>query len=476
MKKYLFAVLILCLSTPFGMGKKDMVAMLNTLNQGVVNIETTIVHSAYKNVGITGGTGFLINKEKGVFLTNSHVVSPGSVCRYTIRFADGKEAKAKLIYYDPWQDFAFLEVSPKDIPEQTEALQLRPHAVVENEEVFIIGNNGGKEYSFLSGRTANRFESMGYFPNQSFRITVNNAPGSSGSPVLNMNGEVIGIIHSGNDASSAFALPMEYIGDSLKEILAQKTPSRQHTGALVEYASLDKTEKFLKLPPEVSADYIKKYPDAKRRVLRVWTVLKGSPADGVLFPGDVVMSVNGRSAGPNLYELDKQINDSKEPLTFEIYRYGEKVSVTTKTYDLQRHKINCIVVAGGAMFYSVDDPLRLQTGAAPESVFVTNVQKGGSFYYAPIPAIPETDKALISISKINQTNIKNLNDVIGFFTAIQDESDLVIQYSNFGYYYTYARTFMFNQSAQIAEVSYNPKDGPLMVFEFSDTEKDWIKK
>lgn len=207
MKKYLIAICFLCLSPAFGMGKKDMISMLNKLNQGVVNIETTIVYSAYRNAGITGGTGFLINKEKGIFLTNSHIVSPGSVCRYTIRFSDGKEAKAKLVYYDPWQDFAFLEVSPKEIPESTDALRLKPKGVAENEEVFIIGNNGGKEYSFLSGRVANRFESMGYFPNQSFRITLNNAPGSSGSPVLNMDGEVIGLIHSGNDASSAFPYP-----------------------------------------------------------------------------------------------------------------------------------------------------------------------------------------------------------------------------------------------------------------------------
>jgi hypothetical protein len=128
------------------------------------------------------------------------------------------------------------------------------------------------------------------------------------------------------------------------------------------------------------------------------------------------------------------------------------------------------------MFYSIDDLLRLQTGAAPGLVFVTNVQRGGSFYYAPIPAIPETDKTLISIEKINQTRIKNLDDVIGFFAAIQDESDLVIQYSYFGYYHTYARSFMFNQGTQIAEVTYNPNDGQLMVFEFSDKEKDWIKK
>ncbi|MDP3640947.1 MAG: hypothetical protein Q8R43_00720 [Alphaproteobacteria bacterium] len=152
------------------------------------------------------------------------------------------------------------------------------------------------------------------------------------------------------------------------------------------------------------------------------------------------------------------------------------MSVEVGAYDLQKHKINRLVIAGGAVFYSVDDSLRLQTGATPDSVFVTNVQKGGSFYYAPIPTIPETDKALICVGKINQVPIKNLDDVVGFFSTIQGESNLVIQYSNFGYYYTYSRTFMFNQGLQFAEVTYNPNDGQLMVFEFCDKEKDWIKK
>lgn len=476
MKKYLLVLCLVCFSSVFGMGKKDMVSMLNKLNQGVVNIETTIIHSAYRNVGITSGTGFLINKEKGIFLTNAHIISPGSVCRYTIRFAEGKESKAKLIYYDPWQDFAFLEVSPGDIPEQTESLKLKSNGFSENEEVFIIGNNGGKEYSFLSGRIANRFESMGYFPNQSFRITLNNSPGSSGSPVLNMDGDVIGLIHSGNDASSAFALPVEYIMDSLVDIVAKKIPQRQHTGAIVEFASLDKSEKFLKFPSDVSADYIKKYPSAKRRILKVCTVLKGSPAEGALFPGDIIVSVNGQSVGPNLYQMDKQINASKSPITLEVYRYGEKVSVTVKTYDLQKHKIDRLVIAGGAVFYLADDPVRLQAGMGPESVLVTNVQKGGSFYYAPIPLIPDTDKTLIKVEKINQVSMKNLDDVQRYFAGLKKEKDLSLLYSNFGYYYTYSRTFTFNQQPQITEVTYNPMESPLMIFEFSNTEKDWIKK
>lgn len=478
MKKYLFTFAFCVLLTPLalGMGRTNMVSMLNRLNQGVVNIETTIIYSAYSNVGIGGGTGFLINKEKGIFLTNAHVVSPGSVCRYIVRFSDGKEAKAKLRYYDPWQDFALLEVNPADIPDQTDALKLKPFGVVENEEVFIIGNNGGREYSFLSGRIANRFEKMGYFPNQSFRVTLNNAPGSSGSPVLNMSGEVLGIIHSGNDASSAFALPVEYIQDCLSSIAAGRTPSRKQTGALVEYASLDRAEKFLKLPDTFSAEYLKKYPGSKRKILKVANVLKGSPAEGLLIPGDIIVSVNGKSFGPNLYEMDKLINESTGPLKFDVYRYGQKTTVDVDTYDLQAHKIGRLVIAGGATFYTADDSIRLQTGMDPGSVITTNVQKGGSFYYAPIPPIPDTDKTLLRIDAINTVAIKTLDDVISFFTPIAEETDLNIQYANFGYCYTYSRTYIFNQSSQLCEVTYNPLDGGLMIFEFDESQRDWVKK
>lgn len=476
MKKYLWLICIFFISPLCSRGDANMVKMLNKINQSVVNIETTIIHSAGKTLGITYGTGFLINKEKGIFLTNSHIASPGSVCRYTLQFANGKEAPAKLVYYDPWQDFAFLKVSPTDIPEEAEALLLKPKGVVQNEEVFIVGNNGGRDYSFLSGRIASVFESMGIFPNQSFRITLNNSPGSSGSPVLNMEGSVIGIIHSGNDAASAFALPMDYVVDSLRQLLEGRAPSRKHTGALVEYISLDKVEKFLKFPLTASVSYVKKYPEARRKILRVSTVLKGSPAEGVLMPGDILLSINGRPIGPNLYEMDKLIDGSRESLSIEVYRYGEKKLLTVNTYDLQAHKINQLIIAGGATFYEVDDVLRLQTGVVPHSIFVTNIQRGGNFYYAPIPFIPDTDKLLIQIIAINNTPIKNLEGLKAFFAALNQETHLHVRYSNFGYYYAYSRTFMFNQAPQAAEVTYNPIDMPLMVFEFDEKEMDWVKR
>jgi hypothetical protein len=146
------------------------------------------------------------------------------------------------------------------------------------------------------------------------------------------------------------------------------------------------------------------------------------------------------------------------------------------TYDLQEHKINRLVIAGGATFYTADDTIRIQTGMAPRSIVTTNVQKGGSFYYAPIPPIPDTDKTLLKVDAINNVDIKTLDDIVAFFAPITKEADLSIKYSNFGYYYTYSRTYIFNQSAQLCEVTYNPLDGGLMVFEFDEAQRDWVKK
>jgi S1-C subfamily serine protease len=232
----------------------------------------------------------------------------------------------------------------------------------------------------------------------------------------------------------------------------------------------------LKLPKDVVSAYVKQYPQAKRRIPKVVVVLKGSPADGLIVPGDIILSINGQSVGPNLYDMDRIMNQSSSPITLEIYRYGERKTVVVNTYDLQEHKINRLVVSGGATFYQVDDSIRLQTGILPGSVLVTNVQRGGSFYYAPIPNIPETDKILIKINSINHISIKTLGDIVKYFSGLHAETDLSIEYSNFGYYFTYSRTFMFNQSPQITEVTYNPLDGPLMIFDFSAKERDWIKQ
>lgn len=476
LRKFFLVLAFMCISPVSSMGKPDMTQMINKLNQGVVKIETTTIHSAYSYSGLSYGTGFLIDKAKGLFLTNSYVIIPGSVCRYTVKFADGKEAKAKLKYYDPWQDFAFLQIDPKDIPAQTEALKIKPSAVIENEEVFIIGNNGGFEYSFLSGRVASQFENTGHFPTQSFRITLNNAPGSSGSPVINMQGEVIGIIHSGNDRSSASALPMDYVMDSLTFLNQQQVPPRNHVGAIVEYESLDKMVKYGHLPTTFADEYTRKFPNARRRILRVRTVMKGSPAEGIFLPGDVIISLNGNPIGPNLYIMDKLLNASAQEAIFEVYRHGQKISVTSKTFDLHANKISKLFIAGGATFYPSDDFMCLKAGIKPGSVMVTNIQRGGSFYYAPVPVIPETDKVLMQIQSINQSPIASLHDIIQLFTSFKGETQLTFQYANFGYCFGYSRSLLVNQSPVIGEVTYNPLDAESMTFEFDHNLMDWVKR
>lgn len=60
MKKLILFIYVLFTPAIFGEDQTKMVSMLNRLNQGVVNVKTTIKYSAYRNVGIGGGTGFLI--------------------------------------------------------------------------------------------------------------------------------------------------------------------------------------------------------------------------------------------------------------------------------------------------------------------------------------------------------------------------------------------------------------------------------
>lgn len=69
----------------------------------------TVPQESYAN-------GVVIDKRAGYILTSGTTVGPVIVADYTVDFFNGVEAKAKVVYYDPWLDYGFLKVSPAAIP------------------------------------------------------------------------------------------------------------------------------------------------------------------------------------------------------------------------------------------------------------------------------------------------------------------------------------------------------------------------
>lgn len=159
-----------------------------------------------KGKSIARGSGFFIAADKVV--TNQHVIEKAS--RVEIQLASGKTFVANgVVAVDGEGDLALLEVDLKR--ESVQALPIVQRAPLEGESVVVIGNPFGLEGSVSNGIVSAIREIAGY--GTIIQITAPIAPGSSGSPVVNMFGQVIGVATAQAAAGQSinFAIPSSRI-------------------------------------------------------------------------------------------------------------------------------------------------------------------------------------------------------------------------------------------------------------------------
>lgn len=164
---------------------------------------------------ITGGTGFLIDT-KGYIVTNAHVVKDAQ--HVAVQSSNGKDLFAKVIYSDLDKDIAILKITDKNY----KPVPSIPYSIKRNggdlaESIFIMGyprNDIVYGNGYISSITGFNHDTL------SCQITIPANKGNSGSPVLNKNGEVIGILSKKENTveGAAFALRSKYIFEAINEL------------------------------------------------------------------------------------------------------------------------------------------------------------------------------------------------------------------------------------------------------------------
>ncbi len=154
------------------------------------------------------GTGFIIDD---LIITNSHVV--GGLKDVVISSKKIKRCIADVIYDDPDYDLAFIKT---DFQTPKTPLNLSTKSVKDGDTTIAIGHPYGLNYTATEGivsKASRLQENLEYI-----QIDAAINPGNSGGPLLNLNGEVIGvntfIIQNANNLG--FALPYFYVEESLK--------------------------------------------------------------------------------------------------------------------------------------------------------------------------------------------------------------------------------------------------------------------
>ena len=286
---------------------------INEIYDAVVLVET------YNNNSlISSGTGFIYKKdnEKAYLITNHHVIESGT--KFNVTLTNGQETEAKLLGSDEYSDIAVLAISPEAVS-QTAKLGESDKSEI-GDTVFAIGSPLGKEYmgtvtkGILSGknRTVTVTSSS---TSQMIEVLQTDAainPGNSGGPLVNINGEVIGVtsmkLVKSEVEGMGFAIPIEIVNSLLERLETGQKIERPVIG--IEMSDVSNTyylyRKGITIPEQIDNGVVviktnDNYPAQKSGIQK----------------GDIILSINGT-----------QIKDSTH-FKYLLYKYqiGDEINI-----------------------------------------------------------------------------------------------------------------------------------------------------
>ncbi|KAI9599351.1 trypsin-like cysteine/serine peptidase domain-containing protein [Syncephalis fuscata] len=290
-------------------------------------------------------SGFIVDAERGIILTNRHVACSGPFVGEAIAH-DHEEVDVHAIYRDPIHDFGFLKFDPSKIRYMpVTAIPLRPDLARVGLDIRVVGNDAGEKLSILAGsisrldRNAPEYGDMTYNDFNTFYF--------SGSPVIDLNGNAVALQAGGHTkAATDFFLPLDRVVRALQCLQRNEPVVRGTIQVQFLHRPFDETRR-LGLKPETEATVREQYPE-EIGMLVVETVVPEGPGSAELEEGDILIRINGQTVTKfvSLEEaLDSHVNHD---IVLEIERGGEALTVTVTVQNLHSITPDRYVEIGGA--------------------------------------------------------------------------------------------------------------------------------
>lgn len=296
------------------------------------------------------GSGFIVDKS-GYILTNAHVVEDSS--RITVRLQSGEEFIAKVIGTDDETDVAVLKIDAgRDLP----TVKLADSDKVRvGDWVLAIGSPFGLAQTVTAGIISQTQRETPYASVFQKFIQTDAAinRGNSGGPLVNMDGEVIGInsqiaTSTGDYNGIGFALPSKEAGFVYRQILDNGKVRRGYLGV-----SLD----------SIKAEFAKVYGlnEAKGAIILNVTDKTSAAAKAGLLANDIIVGFNGvevKNAQDLIAKVASTAPEQTVNLTY-LREIGNNIERKTAVIKLDERPSNAKVV-------SADTPKKLPIGGQPE--------------------------------------------------------------------------------------------------------------
>jgi len=312
----------------------SLVELFEKSEEGVVRIDVVKINSFRE--GNSVGSGFVFDLF-GNIITNAHVIDNAD--NITVTFLDGSQYNASIVGMDKFTDIAVINVEEK--PDYLHPLEIGDSSTLKvGEPVAAIGNPFGLSGSMTSGIVSQIGRLL---PSHDTGFSIPNViqtdaainPGNSGGPLLNMNGEVMGIntaIQSGTGQSAGigFAVPSNTISKVVPVLITEGKYSHPWIGIsgqdinpdLAKIRNLNHSKGFL---------IVTVIPDSPAEMAGLKGVSEIEKIDNKEYPkdGDIIISVDGkevRKISDILIHLQEEKSVGDE-MILGIIRNGEQMDI-----------------------------------------------------------------------------------------------------------------------------------------------------
>jgi serine protease Do len=331
------------------------------------------------------GTGFIVRND-GVIVTNAHVVAGAS--RTSVMMRDGTTYPARILGSDETNDLAVLKIDAKDLPVvklgNSDNLLVGEWAIaIGNPYGFLLGNSEPSvSAGVISGTgrnlTARGEGSASYVDMIQTDAAIN--PGNSGGPLVNADGDVVGVNSniystSGGSIGLGFAIPINRTARVVDDLLSHGAIRRPWIGVRLRTANTNNPREALTAGAVVSV------------------VTPNSPAATAgLQPGDVIVRAGTRNIR-NQFDWEAALLDLRvgQPTTLRVRRGSRDIDLTVRVADLPDvsapkvqvlREIELVTLTaairtergirspGGALVYNVSERVANEIGIQPGDVIV----------------------------------------------------------------------------------------------------------
>lgn len=388
-----------------------IISVSNTIKPSVVHIEVVKKTGQIRYKSLASG---LIVDREGFILTNEHVVDDAK--SITVTLPSKIEYPAEIIGIDKQTDLALIKIKTEE--ELSVAKLGNSDEVQVGEWVIAVGNPYGFDRTVSFGIVSGKGRVLPNLPienqliNDFIQTDAAVDPGSSGGPLVNLRGEVIGINSIGFGRGQGFTIPINIANEVKNKLLSSGTIQRGWIGIAIQ---------------PLNRDYARFFGNPQLEGVLISDIISDSPAEKAgLLPGDIVVEYNGEKISAekeedlNKFQVLVSQSEVGKPARLKIVRESIDTSITVRISEQPKVKADEFETELGFTVKEITDVIYRQ--------YMLEDKKGVLVSFVEVGGVAST--ALLEagdvIKKVEELEIKNLDDFKKSLDQVKDRKQILL--------------------------------------------------